>query len=176
MHLPINHRLAGFYRFLAALAGLYVLVFGILGVIRTAGDSLFDRGDVVVLGLHTNLAFSLLSVVVGVIVLVGAAIGRNFAHYLNLFAGGVFLAAGIVMLLLLETDANFLNFTVATCVASFLIGTFLVLAGLYGKSGSAQEARHEDEFRHSSRAPAETEKLDTPEHHLSAHPDVKHLE
>lgn len=176
MHLPVNHRLAGFYRFLAALAGLYVLGFGILGVIRAAGDPLFDRSDVTVLGLRTNLAFSLLSIVVGVIVLAGAAIGGNFAHFLNLFGGGVFLAAGIIMLLLLQTEANFLNFTVATCIVSFLIGTVLVLTGLYGKSGTPQQARDEDEFRHSSRAPTETTKLDTPDHHLSAHPDVRHLE
>jgi len=173
MHLPINHRLSGFYRFLAALAGIFLLVFGIVGAVQTGGDPLFDRGDVSALGLRTNLAFSLLSIVVGAIVLLGAFIGGNLAHYLNLLAGGVFWLSGLAMLVLLQTEANKLNFQVSTCVVSFLIGTLLVLAGLYGKSGTAEEERAEDEFRHSGRGLAATHAT-TPAHHLSAHPDVKH--
>ncbi|HZM74993.1 MAG TPA: DUF4383 domain-containing protein [Candidatus Limnocylindrales bacterium] len=172
MHLPINHRLSGFYRFLAALAGIFLIVFGIVGLAQTLGDPLFDRADVAALGLRTNLAFSLLSIVVGAIVPLGAFIGGNLAHYLNLFGGGVFWLSGLVMLVLLQTDANIFNFQVATCIVSFLIGTLLVLAGLYGKSGTAEEEQAEDAFRHSGRAAAAT--LTTPAHHLSAHPDVRH--
>ncbi|HEX6686511.1 MAG TPA: DUF4383 domain-containing protein [Candidatus Limnocylindrales bacterium] len=173
MHLPINHRLSGFYRFLAALAGIFLIVFGIVGLAQTLGDPFFDRGDVSALGLRTNLAFSLLSIVVGAIVLVGAMIGGNLAHYLNLFGGGVFWLAGLVMLVVLQTDANILNFQVSTCVVSFLLGTLLVLAGLYGKRGTQEEERAEDEFRHSGRGLAAAH-LTTPDHHLAAHPDVAH--
>jgi hypothetical protein len=64
---------------------------------------------------------------------------------------------------------------VATCVVSFLIGTLLVLAGLYGKHGTAEEEQAEDEFRHSGRGPAaSTIHAATPGHHLAAHPDVRH--
>lgn len=176
MHLPINHRLSGFYRFLSALAGVFLLVFGIVGVASTWGDPLFEQdSDVTALGLSTNLAFSLLSIVVGAVVILGALIGGNLAHYLFLFGGGVFWLAGLVMLLLLKTDANFLNFTVATCIVSFLIGTLLVLAGLYGKSGSAEAAKAEDEFRHSGRGPAAA-KVTTPEDTIHAHPGVVHGE
>ena len=175
MHLPINHRLSGFYRFFSALAGLFLLVFGIVGTASTWGDPLFDQGDATALGLSTNLAFSLLSIVVGAIVVLGALIGGNLAHYLFLLGGGVFWLAGLVMLLLLQTDANFLNFTVATCIVSFLIGTLLVLAGLYGKRGTAAEAEAEDTFRHSGRGPAAA-KLATPHHAFSSHPDVPHGE
>jgi hypothetical protein len=172
MHLPINHRLAGFYRFLAALAGIFLLVFGIVGAAQTWGDPLFDRADVSALGLRTNFAFSLLSIVVGVIVLAGAFLGGNLAHYLNVFGGGVFWLSGLVMLVLLQTEANIFNFQVATCVVSFLIGTLLVLAGLYGKRGSAEQKQAEDDFRHSGRGVAG--EFETPTHHLSAHPDVPH--
>lgn len=176
MHLPINHRLSGFYRFLAALAGIFLLVFGIVGIVQTWGDPLFDRAkDVSALGLGTNLAFSLLSILVGAIVVLGAVIGGNLAHYLNLFGGGVFWLAGLVMLLLLQTDANIFNFRVATCVVSFLIGTLLVLAGLYGKRGTEDEAHAEDEFRHSGRGQASAH-VKTPSHRLSAHPGVIHEE
>ena len=175
MHLPINHRLSGFYRFLAALAGIFLLVFGIVGAVQTGGDPLFDRGDVSALGLRTNLAFSLLSIVVGAIVLLGALMGGNVAHYLNLFGGCVFWLAGLVMLVLLQSEANILNFEVATCIVSFLIGTLLFLAGLYGKSGTDEEERAENQFRHSGRGKASAD-VTTPAHHISAHPGVIHHE
>src|SRR5262245_21381515 len=147
-HLPVNHRLRPLYRLLAALAGLYVLVFGIIGVTRTAGDPLFDRGDVRVFGLRLNLAFAIVSIIVGIIVLGGALRGRNLDHFVNLVAGTVVLGAGILMLTVLQTPANFLNYEVATCVTSFLIGLVLLTAGLYGRVGSPQEQAAHEAHRH----------------------------
>lgn len=175
MHLPINHRLARFYRFLAALVGLYVLVFGIIGAIATSGQPMFEQIDTTVLGLRTNFGFSLLSIVVGAIVVVGCLIGGNVAHYVNLYAGGVFWLAGLIMLILLETDGNVLNFQITTCIVSFLIGTVLVLSGLYGRRGTSEQQKAEDVFRHSGRGPIAT-KVHTKGEHLSAHPGVDHQE
>ena len=59
---------AALYRVLAALAGLYVLVFGVLGFFETR-DAEFDRGSMTALGLRTNLAFSLASIVAGAVIL-----------------------------------------------------------------------------------------------------------
>jgi hypothetical protein len=146
-HIPVNHRLQPFYRFLAGLAGVYVLVFGIVGVTRTSGNPLFDQSDISVFGLRSNLAFAILSVIVGVIVLGGAVIGGNGDHYLNLFGGIVFLVAGVLMMTVMETDANFLNFQMATCIVSFVIGIVLFTAGLYGRIGSIDEMVHEEHFR-----------------------------
>jgi hypothetical protein len=143
-HIPVNHRLRPLYRTLAGTAGLFCLVFGIVGVTKTSGDSLFHRGDVVALGLRTNLAFAILSIIVGAVVLVGALIGRNIDHFINLIGGIVFLVAGIAMMLVLQTDANFLNFGMSTCIVSFIIGTVLFAAGLYGRTGPPEiEAREE---------------------------------
>lgn len=153
-HLPINHPLLPFYRLLAGAAGLYVLVFGIVGLVRTWGEPLFGRGDTWALGLRTNLAFSLLSVVVGAIVLVGAMVGGNIARYVNLAGGVVFLVAGMLMMAVLQTDANVLNFTIATCVVSFIIGLVLGTTGLYGKVGSSEERFAEEAFRHGGYDPA----------------------
>jgi hypothetical protein len=147
-HLPINHPLRPLYRTLAALAGVYVLVFGIVGVSRGSGHGFFGREDTYALGLRTNMAFSILSIVAGVIVLGAAVYGRNADHYVNLVGGFVFLLAGLGMLAVLRTTANFLNFTVATCVVSFAIGIAMLTAGLYGRVGAAQEAQAEEEFRH----------------------------
>ena len=146
-HIPVNHPLQPLYRTLAGAAGVFVLVFGIVGLSRTAGDPLFDRGDATVFGLHLNLAFAIISVAVGLVLVIGAAYGHNVDHYINLVGGGVFLGAGIFMMLLLQTDANFLNFRMSTCVVSFLIGIVLMTAGLYGRVGPSELREQEEHFR-----------------------------
>jgi hypothetical protein len=146
-HLPVNHRLRPLYRAIALLIGVYLLVFGIIGVIKCAGDPFFDRGDVTVLGLKTNMAFALLSVVVGAILLVVSFAGRNLDHFAYMWLGGLFMFVGVFGLIIVRTGLNKLNFTVATCVVSSLIGTALLVAGLYGKTGTPEEAEREEELR-----------------------------
>jgi hypothetical protein len=146
-HIPVNHPLAPVFRVLAGAAGAYVLAFGVVGLIETWGEPVFDRGGAVAVGLHTNLAFSLLSVVVGTVVFGGAIIGGNPAHWINMFGGGVFLLAGLAMLALMQTEANLLNFSVATCVVSYAIGLAMLLAGLYDKVGPPEAAEAEERFR-----------------------------
>jgi hypothetical protein len=147
-HLPVNHRLRPLYRFLAALAGAYVLVFGIVGVIKTAGEPFFDQNSATsVVGLRSNMAFAILSIVVGLIVLVGTVVGRNIDHVINLVAGIIFLVAGMLMMTVLQTNANFLNFQISTCVVSFVIGLVLFTAGLYGRTGSHADHIREEHFR-----------------------------
>jgi hypothetical protein len=147
-HLPVNHHLRPLYRTLAGLAGAYILVFGIAGLVESAGTPLFGRQGTWVLGLRTNLAFSLLSIAVGVIVLGANLIGRNLDQYVNLAAAVTFLVAGLVMMTLLQTDANFLNFTMATCVVSFILGLVMLAAGLYGRVGSPEQQYAEEAYRH----------------------------
>lgn len=175
-HLPINHRLGGFYRTLAALAGAYLLLFGIIGASKTWGKEAFfaQHINTEALGLQTNPAFSLLSIIVGAIVLLCALIGRNFDHYVNYAGGVVFWLSGLLGLILVRTGANFLNFEISTCIVSFIIGTLLVLAGMYGKQGTPEQAEEEEVFRHSNRGAARH--VETPGHALSAHPGVPHPE
>ncbi len=148
LHFPVNHRFRGLYRFLASLTGLYVLVFGIIGVVVGRGHSAFSRDHIIALGLRTNLAFAVLSIVVGLLVLVSLVIGRNWDHVLNLVAGLAFLVVGMFMLGLLNTTLNLLNYSVATCVVSFLVGLVLFTAGTYSRTGAQtphQAADHADE-------------------------------
>jgi hypothetical protein len=147
-HIPVNHHLRPVYRVLAALAGLYVLLFGVLGFLETRGTSAFDRGSMTVLGLRTNLAFSIASIVAGAVILLAAFVGRNVDYFLNLVGGIAFLVAGMAMMTLLQTDANVLNFSMATCIVSFVIGMVLFSAGLYGRTGSVDAARAEEALRH----------------------------
>jgi uncharacterized protein DUF4383 len=148
MHTPVNHPLRPLYRVIGGLAGLYVLLFGIVGLVRTSGTELFGHPDAHALGLRTNMAFALLSIVAGVIILAGTAIGRNVDQMINMVGGYAFMGVGMAMLALLQTDANFLNFSVATCVVSFVIGLALLVAALYGKVGSVDAAKAEEVHRH----------------------------
>jgi hypothetical protein len=92
------------------------------------------------LGLRANLGFAVISIVAGAIILVCAMIGRNIDRHVNIWGGILFMAVGMAMLLLLQTNANFLTFSMSNCVVSFIIGTVLFSAGLYGKTGPSDSA------------------------------------
>lgn len=149
-HIPVNHPARGLYRVIAGFIGLYVLVFGIVGVVQTWGEPLFARDSQWVLGLRTNLAFALASVGFGAMLIFGAVNRGNLGHYLNLTAGGVFLVTSLAMMSVLQTDANFLNFSMSTVVISMLFGLALLATGLYDKVGTEE---HADAARHASRHP-----------------------
>lgn len=147
-HIPVNHPARPFYRTLAAATSLYVLGFGIVGLIETWGRPLFDRGDTWALGLQTNPAFSFLSIGAGLVLLGAAVYGRNIDHFLHIGGSVVFYVSGFIMMALLRTDLNFLNFSMRNCIVSYLIGTVFLLAGLYGKVGNREFAEAEDSYRH----------------------------
>ncbi|QSB15444.1 DUF4383 domain-containing protein [Natronosporangium hydrolyticum] len=147
-HLPINHPAGPYLRVLAGLAGLYVLAFGVAGLIETWGAPVFDRSETWVLGLRTNPAFSGLSTVVGLVLVGGAIYGRNLCHFINYFGGIVFLVAGLAMMTLLYTELNLLNYAMRNSIVSFVIGLILLLAALYGRIGSDDAAYAEEQLRH----------------------------
>jgi hypothetical protein len=146
-HIPINHPLRPLYRALSGLIGLYVLVFGIVGYVRTSDLDFFTRHGEWALGLRTNPAFSVLSIIAGLAVVAGTLIGRNVFVLVNLVAGIVFLVAGIAMMTLLQTDANILAFSMVNCIMSFIFGMVFLAAGLYGKVGSTDDEAAEQLFR-----------------------------
>src|SRR5436190_11897521 len=143
MHLPVNHPLRPLYRVLAGLVGGYSLVFGIAAFTKTRGTSLFAHTDLPwVLGLRTNLAFALLSIFSGAVLAVCAVIGRNLDFLVNTLGGLLFMAVGMLMLGLLQTDANCLGFSMTNCVVSLLLGTIVFTAGLYGRTGGPNSGAH----------------------------------
>ena len=152
-HFPKNHRLRGFYRLLAFVAGGYCLVFGIVGIVRTRAAGLFDIGPHWALGLKTNLAFSILSIVIGVIAIGATVIGRNVDRNLNIILGPGFIAVGILMMALMQTNANILNFSMSTCIVSFVIGLVFLISGFYGEVAHPAAAAAEERFRHNAPDP-----------------------
>ncbi|MEU6671473.1 DUF4383 domain-containing protein [Streptomyces sp. NPDC046727] len=134
-HLPVDHRLNTVYRIGAGLIGAFLVAFGILGVIDHIG--FFNTGGDTVAGLNSNGALSVLSIVIGAVLLAGMVIGGNFASTLNMVLGVLFLLNGFLFLGLLDTTSNFLAFKIQNVFFSFVVGLLLMTFGMYGRVGSA---------------------------------------
>ena len=139
-HNPVNHPMRPFYRALAATAGGYLIVFGIVGLIVTSGHGLFGTPDDRVLGQGASLAWAILSLIIGAVALVAAVLGRNLDVSVNKYLGWGLLVLGSYELAASRTDANFLKFTIATVIVVYLIGLVLLMASLYTKIVPAEEA------------------------------------
>jgi hypothetical protein len=151
-HFPINHHLRPLYRLLCVVAGLYMLVFGVVGFAQTSGNDFFTQDNAEwVLGLRTNPAFSLLSLVAGVVVLGANLIGRNLAHHINQLAGIVLTIVGMGSLALMQTEANIFAFSMVNVIVTFILAGITGVASLYDRVGSASDAEAEEHFRHGAR-------------------------
>ena len=132
--LPVDHRLATVYRYGVGLGGVFLLVFGILGLFDHTG--FLDTSGKDTLGLSSNGALSVLSIVVGAILVLGAVIGGNFASNLNMIVGVVFVLAGFVGLMVLDGSANRLAFQIPNVLFSFVFGFVVLTFGMYGRVSS----------------------------------------
>lgn len=132
--LPVDHKLATVYRYGAALCGLTLLVFGVLGFadelspFSTDGESLA--------GLSTNGLLSLISVLVGLALIAGGIVGGNFASTLNMVVGTLFLLSGFAHIFILDKPANFLDFGMTNVMFSFVMGLIILTFGMYGRVSS----------------------------------------
>ncbi|MEU6598988.1 MULTISPECIES: DUF4383 domain-containing protein [Streptomyces] len=159
-HLPVDHRLNQVYRIGAGLIGAFLVAFGILGLIDQIG--FFSTGGNTVAGLNSNGALSVLSIVIGAVLLVGMVIGGNFASTLNMVLGVLFLLNGFLFLGLLDTASNFLAFKIQNVYFSFIVGLLLMTFGMYGRVGHNLphdnpywRARHPDAPPQEQRTPPE---------------------
>jgi hypothetical protein len=149
-HYPLNHHLRRFYRFFAVLAGLYLLIFGVLGLASTWGDPFFHRGSDWVLGLRTNPSAAWLATAAGAILLAAILLGGNVYHYVTLFLGWGLCGYALLVMAFLQTDANVTNASMANVIVLLLLGLVLLTAGLYGKVGSARDAENEQSLARGS--------------------------
>ncbi|WP_229399863.1 DUF4383 domain-containing protein [Micromonospora okii] len=138
-HTPVNHPARPIYRAIGGLVGLYFLVFGVLGIIASAGNDVFAQDDTKVLGQGTNLGFSVLTILLGIAIMAGTVIGRNLDVAINQWLAYALLVLGLAELAFLQTDANVLNFTVITVIVVLTLAMVLLMAGMYGKVGSDEE-------------------------------------
>ncbi|MEU2611384.1 DUF4383 domain-containing protein [Micromonospora sp. NPDC007271] len=139
-HTPVNHPARPVYRAIGGLVGLYFVVFGVIGVITTAGNGAFAQDDSLkVLGQGANLGFSLLSIVFGAVILAGVAIGRNLDVAINQWTAYALMVLGLAELAFLHTDANIFNFSIMTVIVLLTLSLVLLMAGMYGKVGTDEE-------------------------------------
>jgi hypothetical protein len=150
-HYPINHHLRQPYRFLTAVAGLYLALFGILGLAATWGDPFFHRGADWVLGLRTNPAAAWLSTLVGAVILVVALLGGNLYHRVSLALGWGVLTVAMATMTVIQTSANVLNVSMVNVIVLTVLGLIVLTGGLYGKVGPAEAGRREQELTHQPR-------------------------
>lgn len=134
-HYPVNHHLRPLYRLLAGLIGLGYVVFGLLAVAVSWGEPVFSRGGLWMLGLRTNLAWSVLAVLIGAVALAGVVIGRNVYHRVSTVTGWALIVLGIFQLTFLQTPVNVLNFSMVNVLTCLVTGLLLIAAGLYGRVG-----------------------------------------
>ncbi len=150
-HYPLNHPLRPVYRFLTFLAAAYLTLFGAIGLGVTAGDPFFHRGHDWVLGLRTNPATAWLTLLLGLVLLLAVIVGRNLYHQIALVLGWGISAYAMVVMALIQTDANVFNVSMVNVVVLGTLGLIVLTAGLYAKVGSSAAARDESAAAHGSR-------------------------
>ncbi|GAA2743551.1 DUF4383 domain-containing protein [Kitasatospora cinereorecta] len=133
--LPVDHKLGQVYRFGAGLGGIFLVVFGILGLTGSSPGT-FDTTGKEVIGLSSNGALSVLSLVAGGVLIIGAIIGGNIASNINMIMGLLFILAGFVGLMVLDSSANRLAFKIPNVLFSFIFGFVVVTFGMYGRVSS----------------------------------------
>ena len=151
-HNPVNHPLRPVYRALGAVTGLYFVAFGVVGLIMTAGDGLLSRDAGRVFGQGTNLAWSIVSIVIGALVLAGVVIGRNLDVAVDKYLGWALLVIGTFFLIVQRTEVNILNFSVSTVVVSYLAGLVLIMASYYSNIAPPEETSAPRQERQSQAA------------------------
>ncbi|MEU1587166.1 DUF4383 domain-containing protein [Micromonospora sp. NPDC005710] len=139
-HTPVNHPARPIYRAIGGLTGLYLVVFGVLGIITSTGNEILAQDDTRVLGQGTNLGFSLLCVLLGIVVLVGTGLGRNIDVVINQWLAYSLMVVSLAGLAFIRTDANIFNFSIATVIVVMTAALVLLMVGMYGKVGSEDEA------------------------------------
>jgi hypothetical protein len=150
-HYPVNHHLRQTYRFLAFLAGAYLLVTGVIGLVATWGDSFFDRGHDWSLGLRVNPAGAWLLTLLGLVLVGATLVGGNVHHQVSLVLGWGMCGVAVLILATLQTDANVLDASMTNVLVLLILGLVALVAGLYGKVGSVQAAHAEEAAAHNPR-------------------------
>jgi hypothetical protein len=153
-HIPINHHLRGLYRAVAALAGLYLVALGIYGIVETSGLELFAQDDLPeVWQQQLNPASAGMLLVLGAVVVIVTALGRNIDHFGNFWIGQILVLIGLLSMAVLRTDANVLGFNMTSVIVVMVVGTLILTSSLYAKVGRSEQRHDPSDVQH-PRVPA----------------------
>lgn len=146
-YLPPEHPLSKVYRVGAAVFGAGLVTFGALGLADRL--PLFSTSGTAIFGLSTNGLLSIISVVVGTILIAAAVWGGPVASTTTTTIGVLFLVSGLANLAVLETPWNLLAFEMQNVVFSLVAGMLLLFLGLYGRvSGGLPQDNPYVRYRH----------------------------
>jgi uncharacterized protein DUF4383 len=123
--------LSRFYRWGAAVFGAALVAFGAFGV--ALGLPFVSTSGAEMAGLGTNGLLSVISIVVGAVLVAAALRGGPVASTTMAAVGALFLASGLLNLTVLGTSMNLLAFRWPNVVFSLAVGTVLLLSGTYGR-------------------------------------------
>lgn len=148
-HIPINHHLRGLYRAVAGLSGLYLVALGIYGIVETSGLDLFAQDDLPeVLQQQLNPASAGMLLVLGGIVVIVTALGRNLDHYGNFWIGQILIVVSLLSMAVLRTDANVLGFNMTSVIVVMVVGVFILTASMYAKIGRSEQHHDPSDVQH----------------------------
>lgn len=148
-------RLNGLHRVGAVAFGLGLWTFGILGLLNRL-DWFTTRGQPV-LGLTSNGLLSVISLVVGAVLIAAAARGGRTASTVTLGVGAAFMLSGVANVLVLNTALNILAFGMPNVIFSLVAGGLLLILGAWGRFTGRLPT---DNPYHRSRHPEGGDRLD----------------
>lgn len=128
---PGPHRVHTVHRVGAAAIGGFLVLFGVLGL--SGGLGLLSTRGSVVMGLTTNGLLSVISLLVGVLLIAAAVRGGTVASTVSIVAGVGFLVSAVANVFVLGTEMNMLAFSFSNVVFSLVVGCFLLFLGAYGR-------------------------------------------
>ncbi|MGQ0716699.1 MAG: DUF4383 domain-containing protein [Pseudonocardiales bacterium] len=128
---PPGSRLDLVHRIGAAVLGVGLCMFGILGVANRL-EFLAVQGKVL-LGLSSNGLLSAISLIVGGVLIAAALRGGRSSSTITVVIGVLFLLSGLINLAVLDTDLNLLAFRLPNVIFSFIAGMLLLFLGAYGR-------------------------------------------
>jgi hypothetical protein len=127
--LPVNHRLHPVYRAVAAVVGVLLVAFGVVGLV-VSGD---------VLRAPASTAFCTICLVAGALFVLAALQGGNAAARVNAYVGAALILLGMVGMLTMHLDGgNVLGVSMADVLIMFVAGMGGLAAGFYGQVGAAE--------------------------------------
>ncbi|GAA1865413.1 hypothetical protein GCM10009836_52220 [Pseudonocardia ailaonensis] len=124
-HLDALHRVG------ALVLGLGLWAFAITGIVNRIG--VFSIRGQSVLGLSSNLLLSIISLVVGAVLILAAIRGGRSSSTVTVVVGIAFMLSGIGNVLVLNTGLNVLAFRMSNVIFSLVAGGVLVILGAYGR-------------------------------------------
>ena len=126
-------RLDGLHRIGAVVFAIGLGSFGVLGL----GNRLdmFSTTGRQVMGLSTNGALSVISLVVAAILIAAGVRGGKTASTVLVVIGAAFVLSGLVNTLVLGTSLNLLAFRIPNVIFSFVAGALLLFLGAWGRFG-----------------------------------------